>query len=235
MSAETRTDKRATPTRPAGAPILPQVNLLPPEVRAARSLSAVKRWLAIGLGAVVILIALGYGVTVLEHMDAVSGQADAEERATQLSAQEEKYAEVVDVQNDTALVTQARIAATDQEVLWKSYLDAIVAVLPNDVSITSFALTGPDPMTTTGVTTPALGAAGIGGVAFESRSATIPDAAAWLDALNSVPGLSNSWVSTVDVGQDDESGQTYYSVSVTARLTSDALSHRFDPTEEAGQ
>lgn len=234
MSA-TRTERRSTTTRVGGAPTLPQVNLLPPEVRAARSLSTVKRWLAIGLGAVVILVALAYGMTVLDQMDAVSSQADAEERAATLAAQEEQYAEVVDVQSAIGLVTQARLAATGQEVLWKAYLDAVTAVLPSDVSVGSFALAGPDPMALTATSVPVLGTAGIGSLAFEGRTAQLPDTAAWIDALNSVPGFSDAWASTVSLAQDDASGGSYYSVSMTVRLTDVALAHRFDTTQEAGQ
>ena len=48
-------------TTQLGAPSLPQVNLLPPEIKAARNLSRIKGWLGVALLMTLVLAALGYG------------------------------------------------------------------------------------------------------------------------------------------------------------------------------
>ena len=48
------------------APLLPQVNLLPPEVKAARGLARIKRWLAVG---VLVTLILATGLVVKGVME----------------------------------------------------------------------------------------------------------------------------------------------------------------------
>ena len=76
------------PSRPVGAsigaPHLPQVNLLPPEVRAARGLVRVKQWLALSLVLVVLLLVAGVGTAFLARQSADSEIVDAQSEATLL-------------------------------------------------------------------------------------------------------------------------------------------------------
>ena len=75
----TATTTRQSTSRPVpasmGAPALPQVNLLPPEVKAARTLVHVKQWLGLSLVMVVIIAALGYGGALLHGRHLVGVEA----------------------------------------------------------------------------------------------------------------------------------------------------------------
>ncbi|MFF1529286.1 fimbrial assembly protein [Cellulomonas sp. NPDC058312] len=228
-------------TRPAkkpkgGAPAafvagLPQVNLLPPEVRAARSLSVVKRWLGISLVAVLVLVALGYGGAVLARSAADAELSAAEDTQIALRAEEATYAEVPRVLGAITQTTLARDLGMAPEVSWKSYLDAISAVLPVGMSIDDFALTGPSPVALPVTGTDPLQGASIGNVALQVRSTTPPVAADLIDALDALPGLDSTWVSSVATAEEE--GTTYYAVSLTAQLNDAALLQRFAAEQPA--
>lgn len=228
--ADRATKARKADSRPQGSG-MPQVNLLPPEVHASRALSKTKhRLVYVVVGAVVVIVG-GYGYGVFDTMTAQSQLTAAQDDARSLQTKVNAYAEVPQVLNQASEVNKARTSAMADDVVWKSYLDAITAVLPAGVSIDSLTITGPDSQTASGGTTSTspLDPTGVGTVAFSARSATVPDAAAWVDALSSVPGLSGATVSSVSVAAD-EGAAPYYTVTMQASLTSAVLSHRFDAT-----
>ncbi|HEY3547413.1 MAG TPA: hypothetical protein VGK17_15175 [Propionicimonas sp.] len=213
-----------------GAASLPQVNLLPPEVRAARGLKVVKRVLALALVGVLILIGGVYALSLLQRTAAENELADAQRETKQLQAQEDKYAEVPAVRTALDTTKHAREFAMSTEVQWSGYLAAITAVLPPDASVETFTLAGATPMALPELAASPLQAPSVGTLSFTGRTATVPDTAAWIDALNSVPGFSDAWVSSAVV--EGEDGNTYYTVLSTVQVTDQAYDHRFAVTEE---
>jgi Tfp pilus assembly protein PilN len=209
----------------------PQVNLLPPEVRAARSLGVLKRWLALTLVLVLLVLGLAYGWAHVSTQNAQAELTEAQAETTRLQAEEAKYAEVPRVLGAIDSTETARLLGMSSEIRWRPYLDAITTVLPGDVSISQFTLTGPAlSSTSTDLVADPLQAPSIGTITFEGRSRTVPDTAAWIDALASVPGFSDPWVSTVAVGQEE--GAPFYTVSTSVQLTDATLAHRFLDTEQ---
>ena len=207
----------------------PQVNLLPPEVRAARGLKTVKRLLVMAL----VLVVLLCGATVVfarnDKATAAAGLTTAQDKTTQLNAQEKKYAEVPQVLGLLDNTTRARAIGTSTEVLWSPYYQAIAAVLPQDVSFDSLQVTEATPMTAAPAATSPLQAASVGQIQFTARSKTLPDTAAWIDALNGIPGLGDAWVSSAAI-QGDTPTDVYYNVAATVQVRGSALAHRFDQT-----
>lgn len=218
--------KGARSGKAAPLPPFPQVNLLPPEFRAARALGALRRWLAVAL--VVVLLAMsGAYVLALHTKSAAEGAlADANRTTADLQSKMTKYAEVPAVLADTTRAKQALSGGTGTEIMWKPYLDAITAVLPPNVSIDSFSLGGVSPLDAkSAASTDPLAVASAGSISFNGRSKTVPDTAAWLDALAGVPGFSQPWASSATV--TEENGKVFYTVAVTVNLTKDALAQRF--------
>lgn len=208
---------------------LPQVNLLPPEVRAARGLRTTKRWLVIGLGVTVAVCAGVYGLAVLDRVSAGSELTQAQDRTSALQAEQTKYVEVPLVLGALSTAQLAKQLGMSSDVDWKGYTDAITAVLPANVSVDNLSAT-----VATAATPPAAptGAASVGQIGFTVRSSVIPDTAAWIDALNAVPGLTEAWASSITI-VEDESG-IYYQVASTVQLTEAAFSHTYDLTDGEG-
>jgi hypothetical protein len=220
-------DKKAPPSIITG---LPQVNLLPPEVRAARGLQSIKRWLVVALLVVVALCALAWlyaqSVASTAQADLETAQADT----ARLTLEQGKYAEVPKVKAQLADAQLALQIGGATDVEWRSYFDAITAVLPDDLSIDSFGMLGATPMAAPEVSTDPLQAPSVGQIAFGARSATVPDSAALIEGLNSIPGFSDAFVTSVAVNEDDVSG-VFYAIQATVQYTTDAYSHRFDPVD----
>lgn len=208
---------------------LPQVNLLPPEVRAKRGLKVVKRWLGVSLVATLVLCVLAYGASVVSAAGARADLVTAQKETTRLQNEQKKYAEVPQVLSALAAAKSARTLGMSTEVQWKSYLDAITAVLPANVSIESFAVTGATPILAATNSTNVLQAASVGQVKFTGRIATLPDTAAWIDALDAIPGFSDAWVSSEAITETDK--VVYYTIASTVQVTQSAYAKRFVAAE----
>ena len=208
---------------------LPQVNLLPPEVRAKRGLKVLKRWLGVSLLATLVLCVLAYGASVISAAAAQSELVIVQAETARLQTEQQKYAEVPQVLNALASAKAARTLGMSTEVQWKSYLDAIAAVLPAGVSLESITVTGATPMTAAAAPSSVLEAASVGQIQFSGRIATMPDTAAWIDALNAVPGFSDAWVSATAITETDK--LVYYTVTSTVQVTDAAYAKRFAAVE----
>lgn len=212
---------------------LPQVNLLPPEVRAARGLRSLKRLLAVVL---VVVLGLCIGVFALAKLSQSAADdelASAKKETARLQAEQAKYAEVPRVLTALSDAQTARKIGMSTDVPWSAYYAAVTAVLPADVSIGVLTTTVATPMTAPSGAANPLQKSSVGQIQFTGRSTTVPNTAAWIDALNSVPGFSDAWASSATLAESP-SKTVYYEVQVSVQVTSDAFSHRFDTIKQEG-
>ena len=207
---------------------LPQVNLLPPEVRAARGLSRTKRLLVLALAVVLLLLAGAYAWALLARSSADDELAAAQADTARWQAEAAKYAEVPVVLQALEDVDQARTVGMATDVEWRPYLDAVAAVLPPDATIQKLTVTMSSPMEAATIAADPLAALSIGQLGFTTSAATVPDTAAWIDALNAVPGFSDAWVTSVQTNDDDGAR---YTVESRVNVTISALSARYLPSD----
>jgi len=231
-------ERPRTKTKGAAASIvgatLPQVNLLPPEVQSARGLRRTKRLLAFVLLGTLGLCALVWVYSLFEVKGARDELTSAQDETSRIQKQlaDPKYAEVPLVLTALEANQTALPMAMATDVDWSAYIGAIAAVLPEGASIDTFTVTYATPMSGAPDPTDPLQAPSLGQIAFSGRSVTVPDTAAWLTALNSVPGFQDAWLSSAAVTGDEENGD-YYAFSSTVQVSENALTHRFDPVDEA--
>ena len=136
----------STRSQAAMAPLLPQVNLLPPEIRAARGLTRVKRWLAL-----VVLLALlvAAGLVLLAMMAQQSADAELavqQQETERLMSEQARYTEVPVVLGALDRARTAREVGMSTEILWRPYLNAIAATAPEGVRIENLRYQGSTPM-----------------------------------------------------------------------------------------
>ena len=213
------------PKSAAATAVWPQVDLLPPEVRAGRRLGQTKRLLALVVLGVVLLALLGWVYAKFTLDNADQELADAQNETTRLTAEQAKYAEVPRIQSQLSQADTALSSATGTEVLWKPYFEALRAVTPPNVSYDTLQVTmGSDP--NAAAASDPLQQPSLGQIAFTARAAKLPDVAAWMDAVKNVPGLSDPWFTQGSV--TDKDGTVYYQVTGTVQITGTALAHRFD-------
>lgn len=213
---------------------LPQVNLLPPEVRAARGLRNLKRWLGLAMLAVLVVCIAVFALAKVSEAAADDGLTTAKADAQRLQTEQQKYAEVPRVLSALQAATTAQAVGMSTDVAWTSYYSAITAVLPADVSVDSLGVTLSTAATggATATVNPLQGAS-VGQIQFTGRSATLPNTAAWIDALDAIPGFADAWASSATITQSPNK-TTYYNVTLTVQVTSAAYTHRFDATKKVG-
>ncbi len=205
--------------------VWPQVNLLPPEVRARRRLKRTKQLLLLGVAVAVLVAVLGYVGALTVRSGAEDDLAEVDAQNAALLAEQATYAEVPALLGRINDVETDRAVGMSTEILWKDYLDALRAVTPEGVSYDTITVAAATPMQGAPAATDVLAGPSIGQIDFTARSLTLPDTASWLDAIRTVPGLADPWFSTATVTDDE--GAVYFQVTATVRLTDVALANRY--------
>jgi Tfp pilus assembly protein PilN len=214
---------------------LPRVNLLPPEIEAARRFRKVQVGLGAGVaGAVVVVGALVVAANGQVH-SASDDLATAKARGATLQAQQAKYAEVPLVYAQVEAGQAQLSQAMGKEIRWSYFLNDLSLRTPAKVWLESVTVAeqvddAPVGATAAAATGPTYGTPGIGTVTFKGRGYRHNDVAAWLRALGDQPGLADPYFtsSTQDAIGDEES-VTFDSQAV---ITEEALSGRF--SDKAG-
>lgn len=215
--------KGAAPQLAAG---LPQVNLLPAEIYARRALGRTKKLLAVVLAAVLGFVVLLYLGSLTQLAVANVHRDNALAETARLNEEQKQYAEVPQVLGKLDRLDQARVQGFSTEVLWKPYLDAIEAVLPAGVELSAIELAGATPMQAPAPAMDPLQAPSVARLNFTGRSAAFIDTAGWIDALNSIPGFSDAWVSNVSISADGNN-EPYYEVVSSVQVSEAAYAERF--------
>ena len=219
LAARTKT-KKAAPLVLPEIPV-PQVNLLPPEVGAARKADTAKRWALIAVVGALALSAAAWGALQLGLADAKDKLREAESQTAALRADQARFAEVPQIlaQQDVLKATRSTAFATDVD--WQVYIDGLLAVLPQGTALERIEGNIATPMNGEVNPVDGLSAPGIGQVKMTGRSDTVPDAGALVAAINSVEGLSEARMESVALVTEAEG--TFYRIVMTAQLNPAAL------------
>jgi type II secretory pathway pseudopilin PulG len=227
-TTETHREQTGPVVRPVAGSGLPQVNLLPPEVRSARGLRVIQRWLVIALIVVAVICVGLVGWAMLNKSNAQDELEQAQQRTAELTAEVATYAEVPQVEASLDRAWSAQVLGMSSDVLWAERVGAIAALLPNDMKIESFDVVMPSVTDPTLTTENPLRPLPSGTVALVLRSTTIPDTATLMASLDAVPGFTSAWTDSLETAQDDADGAVFYRVKMSVLVTQDALSGRFD-------
>lgn len=200
-----------------GAALLPQVNLLPPEVRAARSVRRVKGWLGISFVLSLLVVAGVYLLGTMEKSRAQDELDTARRETDALLAEQATYAEVPRVLQALARAENAAHLVEGAEIRWDEYLAAIEAIIGDRVAISTLAVTQVDE----GQEPNPLDPEAIAVMTFSGIATSPIDGPAFADSLEALPGLEA--VRTEVMTLTGEGELRWWEVRVTARVTTDAL------------
>ena len=203
-----------------GHPVLPRVNLLPPEIGEAARFRRIQLGLGGGLLAALGTVTLLYVLAVGSVDDATSELAAATATGSQLQAENAKYAEVTAVYAQAAAAEAMLTQAMGEEVLYSQFLNDLSMTVPEKVWLKNVTFAqAPVP--------PALGSTepGLGTVTFTGTGYSHEDVAVWLESLAKQQGYKDPYFSSsteVLVGT-----RKAVDFSSTVTLTSDALSEQY--------
>jgi Tfp pilus assembly protein PilN len=211
---------------------LPRVNLLPPEIEAARRFRKVQAGLGAGVAAAVVVAgALLLSANSQVH-DAQGDLDTAKAKAASLKAEQAKYAEVPLVYAQVEAGQAQLSQAMGKEIRWSYFLNDLSLRTPAKVWLTAMTVAEEVDAPAQGVTPDptAYGTPGIGTVTFSGKGYRHNDVAAWLRALGNQPGLADPYfTNSTEEKIGTEDSVTFDSQAV---ITEEALSGRF--SDKAG-
>jgi Tfp pilus assembly protein PilN len=212
---------------------LPRVNLLPPEIGAARRLRSLQVCLGVGVGASVLVVGALVLAAAGQVSDARGGLDTAKARGASLQSETNKYADVPAVYAAVDAKEAQLTQAMGKEVRWSYFLNDLSLITPGKVWLTNVTVTENVDAAASAVPAPAapgLQTPNIGTVTFSGSGSQHNDVAAWLRALAGQRGLADPYFSRSTkspIGTQDA-----ISFDSQAVITDAALSGRF--TQKAG-
>lgn len=214
-----RQDSTAAPVG-TGHPVLPRVNLLPPEIAEAARFRRIKVGLGGGVLAVVGGVALLYVLAVGSVNDATAELETATATGTQLQAENAKYADVTAVYAAAAAAEAMLTQAMGEEVRYSTYLNDLSLTVPENVWLKNVTFAQ-------AVVPPALGSTepGIGSVTFTGVGYSHDDVAVWLESLAKQKGYKDPYFSNSTEALIGTRKTVNFTSTVT--LTPDALSKQY--------
>ncbi|MFC0680722.1 hypothetical protein ACFFGH_23060 [Lysobacter korlensis] len=206
---------------------VPRVDLLPPEIRLHQQSRRLRRKLATGVAGAALVVAVGFGGTVVLELQAEARLAAEQQRTAALVAEQAQYSEVIDVNRRIGLIETARSLGTSTEVLWKRILDEYRSALPDGATITSAALTGRAPWEPQAAPAGPLRSASVAQVAITAVTDAVPDATAWLRRIAELPTIADASLNTI------ASVDGAWTTTVTFNVNTEGLAGRFPDPEGA--
>lgn len=205
----------------------PRVDLLPPIVKERQRGKVLRRNLGFAVVAVVVLVAAGTGVAFWQAAVSQAQLAAVQQRTTELLAEQAKFVEVRQVQDDVDLSMAARQVGASTEVDWKAYLEEIRDVLPSDVTIDTVDISAASPLVLFEQPDVPLQAARIATIMITMTSPGLPTVPDWLEDMKALPGYADGSPSSIT-----RSDTGAYQVDLTLHINEGAYSNRFADTEE---
>jgi hypothetical protein len=225
MTLVTTKKSAAAPKGPQlvlGAP--PRVDLLPPEVKAARRGQSIRRGLVIGIVGVVAIGIAAYAASAIQLTAAEATLASAQKTTADLRAQQLEFLPARGVKLKIITVEHGEQVGVSTEIKWKTYLNLVEKSLPNNAKITTFAADATTPVEEPSLPTNPLQGARIATIVFTAESDTLPDIEKWLQGLATLPGFADANPDSV-TRTDGEP----FVATITMHITPEAYSGRLQP------
>lgn len=205
-------------------PVLPRVNLLPPEIEVARRFHQVKTGLGVAALATVGLVGLLY-VSATSGVADAQAELDAETSTTaQLQTQAVAYRDVTAVYARAASAQEMLTQAMGTEVRWSRLLNDLSLTVPDNVWVKSATFTQTAPDASGAVTS----APGIGTATFTGTGFAHDDVAVWLEALAGTKGYADPYFSGATEALIGS--RKVVTFTSTTTVTDEALSGRYTTT-----
>lgn len=205
-----------------GMPVLPRVNLLPPEIAETAKFRKIQYGLGGGL-----LAAVGIVGFLLVSASSSASAADTDlQSATatnaSLQAESAKFADVSAVYARAAAAKAMLTEAMGQEVRYSQYMNDLSLTVPENVWLKNVTFTQGD----AAGAAPAPGVQpGIGTVTFDGTGFAHDDVAVWLESLAKQKGYTNPYFTNSTEALVGTRKTVTFNSTVT--LTDDALSGRY--------
>jgi hypothetical protein len=199
----------------------PRVDLLPPEVHERVRLAKVRRVLAVFVVLALVLAIGGYGVASIYAGSAEASLAKSNSVTVQILQARQKYSAASRIADQVTAIQAAQKQAASTEVLWAALYKKISALLPADAHISGGDFKTPAPGDPPLALSGPLRLAHVASLTLRITGGSVPEAAAVLDRLSTLPGYADATLDSVTYTSGN------YVSSFTIDLSDKALSGRF--------
>jgi len=226
VSAPTGAPALAPVPPSVGAPKSPQVNLLPPEIAARQSQGRIKALIVfmflLFLAGIAALWFFVFGLRVV----AEDNLAAEQERRLALQTELASYGYINDLAAQFENSIKAREWAGSTDIDWATHLNVLVRNVPDDITLTSLAMAQGSPLAAANGDGTAFANADMGSLVFTGRAATPDVTADLIEAFDSLPGFSDTWVDAKQIAVGTDEDTVYWEYTGATRITYTALSGR---------
>lgn len=200
----------------------PTVQLLPSSIRErAVGRSRLRTAALIVILGIVVAAAL-FALATLRLGQAQQSLLEANNRTTELLAEQARYADAVKIADMVAQVEELQLGATATEIDWAALMRELFAKLPDGAEIASIDAVGTVPWAAVPTDPASPEVPQLATVTFMVSSVTIQDATAFSRSLTDLEGFAHVRLETIGVGTDGE-----VSSKLTLVMTTGAESGRF--------
>jgi len=204
----------------SGLPVLPRVNLVPPEIAERATFRRIQYGLGGGLLATLGVVALLYVAAVGSVNDATTELATATATGTALQAETAKYADVQAVYARAAAAEAMLTQAMGEEVRYSQFMNDLSLTVPENVWLNNVTFGQAPVPAALGSTVPGIGTVTFTGVGFKHD-----DVAVWLESLAKQKGYTDLFLTSSTAALIGNRETVNF--TSTATLTADALSGRY--------
>ncbi len=210
---------------------LPSVNLLPPEIAAARRLQRLKLGLGVGVVVVVTGVGLGYMALTGSVSAAQTDLASTQQAGATTQRTIATYASVPATFQAVSAAQEQLSQAMSPEVRWSYRLNELSLSTPANVWLTALNVTKAAPVAAQPGKVVDTSTAPVGAVAFQGAARTFDDIAVWLEKTSSIrdakgrPVYGNVYLTTASETPIDNTPAVTF--TATADVTPAAFSGRY--------
>jgi hypothetical protein len=208
---------RTRPVHAAGLGGIPQVSLLPPEIRDAGALAHHRRRLLVAVAVAVLVAIAGAAITSAVAAGAQARLATANAETTALSAQVAKFSDIRALQARIALGDAAVKVGGSTMIDWSQRIRDIESEMPSEYTVTGITATGATPLDDYAQGTTSLEPRRAATVILTIATSTVGgEFAHWLTQLRQVPAYADATATT----SSTDDGAT---ITLTVHLTAAAI------------
>ncbi|MFC5928102.1 type IV pilus assembly protein PilM [Cryobacterium melibiosiphilum] len=198
----------------------PRADLLPPEVKEARSGRVLRRRLGLGVVAVGLIVAVVTALVTGESVLSDGELADAQAESATLLTEVAQYSELGDVEGVMTDTRTARDLAGSTEINWQEYLAVVRAALPADVSVGTATVDGASAFEPYAAAESVPGAVATLNLSLTSPSLT--SVSGWLSSLSTLPGYASASIGGLTRAEDGS-----YTTALVLVVNAEVFSNRF--------
>ncbi len=200
----------------------PRIDFLPPEVKAGKEARRTRRSMTALVLVVVAACVAGYVFSTTLAGQAQAELSAAQDRTHALIQEQGEYNEVRTITGQLAASANARLVGSANEIMWASYMQSLVGVLPSGSTITKYTVDSPAFNGGLSASDTPLQGPSLATVKFVATFPSISAAKSALKNLETLDGYARAWVTPISREDDGK-----YSADFTLAVSTDVLELRF--------